>query len=56
MSGPMRRKHPPKNEIELLDAEIFEVPRRLSLDDARDQMGPVRGGGFSTDDEIRDDR
>ena len=26
-------------EVELLDAEIFDVPDRLNLDDARDQTG-----------------
>lgn len=38
----MRRIDQIGKEIELLDAEIFEVPRRLNPDDARDQTGGVR--------------
>jgi hypothetical protein len=33
----MTPDHPP--EIELLDPETFEVPRRLSRDDCRDHIG-----------------
>lgn len=46
MSRPMisglGRGDPSSGEIELLDAEIFEVPRRLTRDDARDQIGVAR--------------
>ena len=41
-----RTTHHPEaavQEVELLDAEIFEVPRRLNLDDARDETRGVRG-------------
>lgn len=34
-----RGGHPPDEEIQLLDPEIFEAPRRLSLAEARNQTG-----------------
>lgn len=38
----MSRSDAESGEVELLDAEIFEVPRRLNPDDARDQTGGRR--------------
>jgi hypothetical protein len=38
MTSP-RRANPAAEEIQLLDAEIFETPRRLSRADALDQTG-----------------
>ncbi len=34
-------------EVELLDAEVFEAPRRLNLADARDATGGARSGRVS---------
>jgi hypothetical protein len=46
--------HPP--EIELLDRETFEVPRRLSRDDCRDNTGEGGRRLPLTDAEQDDDR
>jgi hypothetical protein len=50
----MTPDHPP--EIELLDPETFEVPRRLSRDDCRDHTGDDGRRRPRTDIEQDDDR
>jgi len=50
----MRPDCPP--EIELLDPETFEVPRRLSRDDCRDHTGERGRRPPRTEPEQDDDR
>ncbi len=52
MSGPDTAS----GEIELLDAEIFEVPLRLNHDDARDQTGGRRDRRTFDQPDPEDDR
>lgn len=52
----IRRGDPPTEEIELLDAEMFELPNSLSLDEAFDHSGgPHRPCPLNAD-ELGDDR
>ncbi|CAN5261426.1 hypothetical protein BH10PSE1_BH10PSE1_26710 [soil metagenome] len=56
MIRPTRRGDRPTEEIELLDAEIFEVPHRLSLDEARDHSGAPHDPYLFNADDLGDDR
>lgn len=52
----MSRVQPEDGEIELLDAEIFEVPRRLNRDDACNQTGGARDRRTFDQPDPEDDR
>lgn len=56
MIGAVRRGDPPPEEVELLDAEMFELPRRLSLEEACDHSGLRREPHRLNADEPGDDR